>query len=102
MLKRLILKKQSINLYVPMNFQGFWQKIETFEEQPDIHFEHDLIVQLETEDPDKTLSWSTMNNYNSHLENRIRTPTIQVRKSQRKQSIFKLDCYKNCLPLSEH
>ena len=85
-----------------MNFEGFWQKIETFEEQPDIHFEHDLIVQLETEDPDKTLSWSTMNNYNSLLENRIRTPTIQVRKSQRKQSIFKLDCYKNCLPLSEH
>ena len=74
-------KKQSKCTYIPINFQGFWQKIETFEEQPDIHFEHDLIVQLETEDPDKTLSWSTMNNYNSLLENRIRTPTIQVRKS---------------------
>ena len=84
MLNRLIdsFFKSDLHVCIRLYFLGFWQRIETFEEQPDIHFEHDLVVQLETEDPDKTLSWSTMNNYNSLLENRIRTPTIQVRQSK--------------------
>ena len=59
-------------------YVGFWQKIDTYEEQPDIHFEHEMIVQLETADPDKTLSWSTMNNYNALLGNRIRSSNVQV------------------------
>ena len=37
-----------------------------------------MIVQLETADPDKTLSWSTMNNYNALLGNRIRSSNVQV------------------------
>ena len=37
-----------------------------------------MIIQLETENPDKTLSWSTMKNYNTLLEDKIRTPSIQV------------------------
>lgn len=61
-----------------VHFSGFWQKIDSYEEQPDIHFEHDLIVLLETSDPDETIGWSTMSNFNSFLGgNRVRTPMIK-------------------------
>ena len=64
--------------YLNIFFQGFWQKIDTYDEQPDIHFEHEMVIQLETENPDKTISWSTMKNYNALLEDKIRMPSIQV------------------------
>ena len=37
-----------------------------------------MVIQLETENPDKTISWSTMKNYNALLEDKIRMPSIQV------------------------
>eukprot|EP00093_Oithona_nana_P004002 04002.XXX_92781_91733_1 [CDS] Oithona nana genome sequencing. len=65
-------------LLIAYRSQGFWQKIDSYEEQPDIHFEHDLIVLLETSDPDETIGWSTMSNFNSFLGgNRVRTPMIK-------------------------
>lgn len=58
---------------------GFWQRVDTYEEQPDIHFEHELLILLETADADNTFGWSTFPNFNALLDDKIRTPKIQVR-----------------------
>jgi Transmembrane protein 231 len=60
-------------------FLGFWRKVETYEEQPDIHFLHQLILILETDQPDNPITWSTMQNYNHLLGgDSTRIPTIKV------------------------
>ena len=56
-----------------MSSKGFWQKIDTYQEQPDIHFEHEMIILLETADPDQSFGWSTMANFNSLLDDRSLT-----------------------------
>ena len=66
-------------LLIAYRSQGFWQKIDTYEEQPDIHFDHELIVQTETSDPDNSFGWSSMPNFNTLLGQRVRTPTIKVK-----------------------
>ena len=58
---------------------GFWQKIDTYEEQPDVHFHHDLLAMLETNEPNEAFGWSTMTNFNRLLNDKIRTPQIKVR-----------------------
>ena len=62
-------------------FLGFWRKVETYEEQPDIHFLHQLILILETDQPDNLITWSTMQNFNHLLGgDSTRIPTIKVLK----------------------
>ena len=56
-----------------MSSKGFWQKVDTYQEQPDIHFEHEMIILLETADPDQSFGWSTMANFNSLLDDRSLT-----------------------------
>lgn len=84
---------------------GFWQKIDSYEEQPDIHFEHDLIVLLETSDPDETISWSTMSNLNSFLGggNRIRTPLIKSTETDwNRDGILDYIDFEIEMPLQDH
>lgn len=64
-------------LLIAYRSQGFWQKIDTYQEQPDVHFEHDLLLLMETSDPDKSFGWSTMSNFNQLLDSRIKTPVIK-------------------------
>ena len=58
-------------LLIAYRSQGFWQKVDTYEEQPDVHFEHEIIVLLETADPDQSFGWSTMANFNALLDDRL-------------------------------
>ena len=84
---------------------GFWQKIDSYEEQPDIHFEHDLIVLLETSDPDETISWSRMSNLNSFLGggNRIRTPLIKSTETDwNRDGILDYIDFEIEMPLQDH
>ena len=68
------LSKNSKNLSI-----GFWQKVDTYEEQPDVHFKHELVVILETDDPGKVIGWSTLNSFNQLLHDQVRVPLIKVR-----------------------
>ena len=64
-------------LLIAYRSQGFWQKIDTFQEQPDIHFQHELIVLMETADPDNSFGWSTMDNFNEILDDKVKIPTLK-------------------------
>jgi len=61
-------------------FSGFWRKVDTYEEQPDIHFLHQLILILETDQVDRRIGWSTIQNFNHLLGESARVPTVKVRK----------------------
>ena len=60
------------------NILGFWRKVDTYEEQPDIHFLHQLILVLETDQPDHRIGWSTLQNFNHLLADSTRVPTVKV------------------------
>lgn len=60
-------------------YQGFWRKIDTYEEQPDVHFLHEVIVVLDTDQPERKIAWSTMKNFNQIMINAARVPTIKVK-----------------------
>jgi transmembrane protein 231 len=58
---------------------GFWRKIDTYEEQPDVHFLHQLILILETDQPDHRIAWSTLPNFNHVFGgDATRVPTVKV------------------------
>jgi len=60
------------------NSTGFWRKVDTYEEQPDIHFLHEVLIVLDTNRPDHKIAWSTMKNFNQIMINAARIPTIKV------------------------
>lgn len=64
-------------LLIAYRSQGFWQKTDTYQEQPDVHFEHELIVLMETADPEKNYGWSTMSNFNQLLDEKVQVPTLK-------------------------
>lgn len=68
-------------LLISYRSQGFWQKVDTYLEQPDIHFQHELLLIIETDKPDQTIGWSTMENFNNLLNDQIRVPTIKSTES---------------------
>lgn len=65
-------------LLIAYRSQGFWQRMDTYREQPEIHFKHDMILYLETLLPEKSLAWSTFKNFNQLLQDRVRVPFIQT------------------------
>lgn len=54
---------------------GFWLKESTYREQPEVRFKHDLILVLQG--TSTVLGYSTYNNFNTILRNRLRTSTIK-------------------------
>ena len=69
-------------------FSGFWRKVDTYEEQPDIHFLHQLILILETDHVDRRIGWSTIQNFNHLLGESARVPTVKVRSSYHSNSLY--------------
>ena len=62
-----------------ISFLGFWRKVETYEEQPDTHFLHHLILILETDLPGRPIVWSTLQNFNHLIGGKsARVPTVKV------------------------
>ena len=49
-----------------------------YREQPEVHFKHELLVLMETGDPEKVIGWGSFKNYNHLLGDRARTPLIKV------------------------
>lgn len=62
---------------------GFWQKIDYYQEQPEIHFQHDLVILMETENPMRPIGWSTFKNYNQLLLDNVRVPMIKVGRKEK-------------------
>ena len=55
---------------------GFWKKIDVFREQPVVHFEHELVLLLETDSGN--IGWSTYHGYNELMQEQARVPTLKV------------------------
>ena len=55
---------------------GFWKKIDVYREQPDVHYEYELVLLLETDSGN--LGWSTYHGYNELMQERARVPTLKV------------------------
>ena len=56
---------------------GFWKKIDVYREQPDVHYEYELVLLLETDSGN--LGWSTYHGYNELMQERARGPTLKVK-----------------------
>eukprot|EP00095_Tigriopus_kingsejongensis_P000574 maker-scaffold372_size192401-snap-gene-0.39 protein:Tk00574 transcript:maker-scaffold372_size192401-snap-gene-0.39-mRNA-1 annotation:"upf0513 transmembrane protein" len=56
---------------------SFWIKVDEFREQPEFHFKHELLLHLDTLDPEQPLGWSTFKNYNQMINSHLRVPTIR-------------------------
>ena len=61
---------------VVLIFLGFWKKIDVYREQPDIHYEYELVLLLETDSGN--LGWSTFHGYNELMQEQARVPTLKV------------------------
>ncbi|XP_013778016.1 transmembrane protein 231-like isoform X2 [Limulus polyphemus] len=59
--------------------QGFWKKTEVYQEQPDVHFKHQLIIILENKSHGETLVWSTFSQLNNVVQNNLRIPVIKTK-----------------------
>ncbi len=73
-------------LLITYRSQGFWQRMDVYREQPEVHFKHEVLVSLEIGgdsgedpqgDPQGTIGWSTYKNYNQILLNHARVPLIK-------------------------
>ena len=58
---------------------GFWRRVDVYREQPDVHFKHDILVSMDTQDPDGFVGWSTYNNFNQIIGDRARVPLVKVK-----------------------
>jgi len=58
---------------------GFWIKINTYNEQPNVHFQYDVLVVLTTQSNGSYVTWSTLQNYNQLEMDNLRIPTLQTR-----------------------
>jgi len=66
-------------LLVVYRSQGFWLKFAEYHEQPEIHYQHELIMMAELEND--YLTWSTYQNYNNLQMEKLRLPLIKSREN---------------------
>ena len=57
---------------------GFWQRVDSFIEQPEINFKHQLVVELQTSTTGGYVTWSTYQNLNMLNMDNLRIPLIKV------------------------
>nr|XP_058954608.1 transmembrane protein 231-like [Pocillopora verrucosa] len=56
---------------------GFWLKESSFREQPDVRFKHELLVVLQGNTPGSFMAYSTFQNFNHLLQEKLRIPLIK-------------------------
>lgn len=66
-------------LLITYRSQGFWMRTASYREQPEIRWEQDLIVVLDTENPQRPIGWSTYQHFKDLLLDNIRVPRIESR-----------------------
>jgi len=58
---------------------GFWLKVTSYNEQPNVHFIYEALVVMTTNAATGDyITWSTLQNYNQLEMNQLRIPTLQV------------------------
>ncbi|XP_013388684.1 transmembrane protein 231 [Lingula anatina] len=66
-------------LFIGYGSQGFWQKSDTYQEQPDVHFKHQVLMVLETAQESSYIAWSTYQNFNRMQQAHLRVPIVKSR-----------------------
>ncbi len=57
---------------------GFWQRLDSFSEQPDVKFKYQLLVIIDTSTSGDYVTWSTYQNFNQLQMDRLRVPLLKV------------------------
>ncbi|KAF4085688.1 hypothetical protein AMELA_G00097560 [Ameiurus melas] len=70
-------------LLITYRSQGFWQKQSSYEEQPVIQFQYEMLMMGVTSVSGDYVAWSTFSNFNTLLGDKLRIPTVSVRESDR-------------------
>ncbi|ELU17778.1 hypothetical protein CAPTEDRAFT_136151, partial [Capitella teleta] len=60
---------------------GFWKKIESFSEQPDVNFKYEMLLILDTSLDGDYVTWSTYQNYNQLQMEKLRVPVVKAKES---------------------
>ncbi|KAK2155993.1 hypothetical protein LSH36_224g03026 [Paralvinella palmiformis] len=66
-------------LLIGLRSQGFWQRVDNFIEQPEIHFKHQLMLELQTSLDGDYIMWSTFANLNNLQMDHLRVPVVKSR-----------------------
>lgn len=57
---------------------GFWQKVDVYQEQPDVHFKYALFVIMDTSRDGDYVAWSTYQNFNQLQMEHLRVPLVKA------------------------
>ncbi|XP_051548031.1 transmembrane protein 231 [Myxocyprinus asiaticus] len=70
-------------LLVAYRSQGFWLKRSSYEEQPIIQFQYDMILIGATDTKGSYVAWSTFPNFNRLIGDNLRIPSVSVQEEDR-------------------
>ncbi|XP_058252317.1 transmembrane protein 231 [Hemibagrus wyckioides] len=68
-------------LLITYRSQGFWLKQSSYEEQPVVRFQYEMLMIGVTSVSGDYVAWSTFSNFNTLLGDKLRIPTVSVRES---------------------
>lgn len=57
---------------------GFWLKQSSYEEQPVVQFQYEMLMMGVTSVSGEYVAWSTFSNFNTLLGDKLRIPTVSV------------------------
>lgn len=72
-------------LLVVYRSQGFWLKRSSYEEQPVVQFQYDMILIGATNTVGNYVAWSTFPNFNRLIGDNLRIPSVSVQEEDRNQ-----------------
>ncbi|XP_074055752.1 transmembrane protein 231 [Macrotis lagotis] len=72
-------------LLVSFRSHGFWLKTNVYEEQPSVHFNHEVLFLALTSSPHDYLTWSTFPTFNQLQEDNLRVPVVTSREEDKNQ-----------------
>ncbi|XP_018606966.1 transmembrane protein 231 isoform X2 [Scleropages formosus] len=72
-------------LLVAYRSHGFWLKRSSYEEQPRVRFQYQLLLIAATSTNGDYVAWSTFSNFNSLQGNNLRIPSVSAREEDQNQ-----------------
>nr|F7B645.1 RecName: Full=Transmembrane protein 231 [Xenopus tropicalis] len=72
-------------LLVAFRSYGFWLKTSTYEEQPNVRFQYDVLLIALSSTTGNYLAWSTYPGFNNLVGDKLRLPHISAREEDRNQ-----------------
>ncbi|XP_075440038.1 transmembrane protein 231 [Ascaphus truei] len=70
-------------LLVAFRSQGFWLKQSTYEEQPNVRFQYQVLLLAVSSPSGSFVAWSTFQGFNSLVGDRLRIPRVLAREEDR-------------------